>query len=67
VFEKAPDETVIITTVRTDAEGIATVPVKSGYTYMLDAVVLREPSDEVAAETGAVYQTLWANLTFAAP
>lgn len=67
VFEKAPDETVIITTVRTDAEGIATVPVKSGYTYMLDAVVLREPSNEVAAETGAVYQTLWANLTFAAP
>lgn len=67
VFEKAPDGAVTITTVRTDAEGIATVPVKSGYTYMLDAVVLREPSDAVAAETGAVYQTLWANLTFAAP
>jgi len=67
VFEKAPDNTVTITTLRTDADGIATIPVKSGYSYMLDCVVLREPTDQIAADTGASYETLWANLTFAAP
>ena len=67
VFEKAPDSTVEISLYRTDAEGIATFPVKPGYSYMLDAVVLRQPSDDVAAETGAVWETLWANMTFAVP
>ena len=67
IFEKAPDETVTIFLVRTDAQGIATIPVKSGFSYMADAVVLREPSEEKAEASGAVYETLWANLTFQAP
>ena len=67
VFEKAPEATVRIFTVRTDAEGRARVPVKPGHRYMLDAVVLREPTDALAAETGAVWESLWANLTFAVP
>ena len=67
VFEKAADETVEVTFYRTDDEGIATFPVKAGHSYMLDAVVLREPSAEAAAETGAVWETLWANMTFAVP
>lgn len=67
VFEKAPDDTVGIFLVRTNADGIATIPVKSGYSYMADAVVLRDPSESNAASTGAIYETLWANLTFAAP
>jgi uncharacterized GH25 family protein len=67
VFEKGPDDTVEVSFYRTDAEGIATFPVNAGHSYMLDAVVLREPSDNVAAETGAVWETLWANMTFAVP
>lgn len=64
VFEKAADETVRIFTVQTDADGQATVPVKTGHRYMLDAVVLREPAAEVAAEKNVQWESLWANLTF---
>ena len=67
VFEKAADESVRIFTVQTDAEGRATVPVKPGFRYMLDAVVLREPSAEVAAEKNVHWESLWANLTFEVP
>lgn len=67
VFEKALDDSVNIFLVRTDADGIATVPVKAGHDYMLDAVVLREPAEQLAADTGAAWETLWANMTFMAP
>jgi uncharacterized GH25 family protein len=67
VFEKAADESVTIFTLKTDAEGHATVPVKPGYRYMLDAVVLREPGPEVAAEKNVQWESLWANLTFEVP
>ncbi len=67
IFERAPDGSVAITTTRTDAEGVARVPVKPGHAYQLDAVVLREPTPELAEATGAVWETLWANLTFAVP
>ena len=67
VFEKAPDGTVAISLYRTDDQGIAIFPVQAGHTYMVDAVVLREPSDDLAERTGAVWETLWANLTFAVP
>lgn len=67
VFEKAPDGSVAITLYRTDSNGVGTFPVKPGHEYMVDAVVLREPSEEMARNTNAVWQTLWANLTFAVP
>ncbi|MDE4274707.1 DUF4198 domain-containing protein [Phaeobacter gallaeciensis] len=63
IFERAPDDSVTITLTQTDAAGRAEIPVKPGHTYLLDAVVLR-PSDP---ETGAVWETLWAGLTFAVP
>ena len=66
VFAKAPDATVEVTYVRTDDQGIATIPVVSGTAYQLDAVVLK-PAEGQAATEGAVYETLWANLTFQAP
>ncbi len=65
VFDKAPDGSVTITTLRTDAGGVARVPLTPGHTYMLDAVVLRPPAADLARETGAVWESLWANLTFA--
>lgn len=67
VFEKAADGTVTIALYRTDDNGIGTFPVRAGHAYMVDAVVLREPSDRIAEATGAAWETLWANLTFAVP
>ncbi len=67
IFEKSASGAVNIFLVRTDAQGIATVPVKPGHSYMADAVVLREPNASVAADTRAVWETLWANLTWGVP
>lgn len=64
VFERSPEGDVDVTTVQTDERGIAQIPVKSGYSYLLDNVLLREPSQALAEETGAVWETLWAALTF---
>jgi len=64
IFERSADGVTEVSTVQTNAQGIAIVPVKSGYAYLLDNVVLREPSKALAAETGAVWETLWAALTF---
>ncbi|SEW09840.1 Uncharacterized conserved protein, contains GH25 family domain [Cognatiyoonia koreensis] len=67
VFEKAPNGAVNVTFYQTDGNGRVAVPVKSGHSYMADAVVLREPSAALAANTGAVWETLWANITWAVP
>lgn len=67
VFEKAPDGAVVVTVLRTDADGVAVVPVRSGHVYMVDAVVLRVPEAALAAQFKAVWESLWANLTFAVP
>ncbi|NNE51999.1 MAG: DUF4198 domain-containing protein [Sulfitobacter sp.] len=65
VFERAPSREVTITLHRTDADGIATIPVSPGHEYLFDAVVLR-PFD--AQDPGdPVWETLWAALTFAVP
>ncbi|MEX0280503.1 MAG: DUF4198 domain-containing protein [Arenibacterium sp.] len=63
IFEKSPEGEVDVTLLRSDREGKALVPVKQGYTYLIDAVVLREVEDD--PET--VWETLWAALTFAVP
>ena len=65
IYEKAADGTVVVTTNRTDSEGNATIPVKPGHRYMLDAVVLR-PLD-VVEEKDPAWDSLWANLTFQTP
>ncbi|MGB7316529.1 MAG: DUF4198 domain-containing protein [Planktotalea sp.] len=64
IFERDQSGETTVSTLRTDPKGIALIPVKSGYTYLLDNVLLREPSPELAEETGAVWETLWAALTF---
>ena len=63
IFERAQDGAVTITTLLADAEGRALIPVHPGHSYLLDAVVLRE-----APKGGdAVWETLWAALTFSVP
>lgn len=67
VFERSPveDVEVRVFTTRTDEQGVATIDVKAGHTYQLDAVVLRE-ADPVLFDD-AVWETLWANMTLAIP
>ncbi len=67
VFERSPveGEEVRVFTTGTDDQGMATIEVKPGHIYQLDAVVLREP-DTVLFEDAA-WETLWANLTLAIP
>jgi uncharacterized GH25 family protein len=67
VFAKAPSGEVSTSLVRTDDTGRAMVPVLAGHQYMLDAVVLRAPAPEVVKDRDAVWETLWATLTFAVP
>ena len=61
VFALSPGGDVVVSTVRTDNDGVATIPVEPGYRYMLDAVVLRDGGDM------AQWESLWANLTFEVP
>ncbi len=67
VFEKADSGDVSVFTLETDEIGEATVPVKAGHRYMLDSVVLRKPSEELAESRNVLWESLWANLTFAVP
>ncbi|MEM9755530.1 MAG: DUF4198 domain-containing protein [Pseudomonadota bacterium] len=65
LFDRAPDGTVTITLHRTDADGIAVLPVEAGHTYLADHVVLEPVEPE--EETGPVWHSYWASLTFAVP
>lgn len=65
LFARPPEGKVEVTLHRTDAEGRVTLPVQSGYTYLVDAVVLRPR--EAQAEKDPVWESLWASLTFAVP
>ncbi|WP_164721564.1 DUF4198 domain-containing protein [Silicimonas algicola] len=67
VFEKDAAGVVTVSTVRTDAAGEAVVPAVPGRSYMLDAVVLREPAADIAAAKNVSWESLWANLTFYFP
>ncbi|MBT8413928.1 MAG: DUF4198 domain-containing protein [Boseongicola sp.] len=67
VYELTESDEMTVFTVRTDGNGVATVPVKAGARYMLDSVVLREPSAELASQYGVAWESLWANLTFGVP
>jgi Domain of unknown function (DUF4198) len=63
VFERAPTGDVQVFTVHTDDDGQATIPVRSGHDYLLDAVIMR-PAPEGSQ---AVWDTHWASLTFRYP
>lgn len=67
VFERAPGGAVRVFLQTTNANGEARIPVKPGHDYMLDSVVLRTPEGSAAQNPKAVWESLWANLTFAVP
>ena len=64
VFDRGLDGEVTISLFRTDADGIASIPVTPGHTYLFDAVSIA-PISEAGVE--AVWDTYWAALTFAVP
>jgi hypothetical protein len=67
-FDKDAAGVVNITLHRTGSDGVALLPVARRHSYLVDAVVMREPEvGSVAAEKGAVWESLWAALTFAVP
>ncbi|MEO0701246.1 MAG: DUF4198 domain-containing protein [Pseudomonadota bacterium] len=67
IFEKNPSGEVAVSTLRTDAVGVARVPVRAGHRYMLDSVVLRAPDIAAPSDGDPVWESLWANLTFEVP
>ena len=67
VFEKSAAGDVAITLYRTDAGGVAQVPVKAEHSYLFDAVVLRPNPASDGSDDAPVWHTLWAALTFAVP
>lgn len=68
VFERAPDGTVSHIVLQTDQDGQASFGVTPGAEYLVDSVVLREPARSLVIETrGAVWESLWASLTFEVP
>lgn len=67
LFAKGSDGVVTVTLHRTDATGIARFPVAPGFSYLVDAVILREPSDSLQQDRSVVWESLWAALTFAVP
>lgn len=67
LFDRAPDGSVTVTLHRTDTTGEARLPVLPGHEYLVDSVVLRVPSDDLAQRYKVQWQSLWAALTFAVP
>lgn len=65
VFAKAADGTVTMSKLRTDADGLAVVPVAPGIEYLVDAVVMRPLV--ARATNDPVWESLWASLTFMVP
>ncbi len=63
LFDKAPSGEVEVTLHRTDELGVANLPIESGHSYLVDTVQLRLA--ETDNEKGAVWETLWASLTYA--
>lgn len=67
VFDRDPDGVVSTSFLRTGPQGTAEMHPASGHVYMLDAVIFREASDKILERMDVQWETLWANLTFAAP
>ena len=65
IFERDPNSNVSVYFLRTDANGIVNVPVKAGFDYLLDSVILREYKTD--KKDAPLWESLWAALTFSMP
>ncbi|MEM7565868.1 MAG: DUF4198 domain-containing protein [Pseudomonadota bacterium] len=59
-----PDAEATQTDIVADASGRVVVPLEEGLRYLLNVVVLREPSQELAEAEGVVWESLWGSTTF---
>jgi len=66
VFARDPAGQVTVTTLRTDSNGKALIPVVPGVDYLLDSVVML-PLDAADPTTDPSWKSLWASLTFRVP
>ena len=68
LFERTPEGQVTLKTQVSDDKGIAAFKTMAGNTYLVDSVVMRVPAPALVAYTkGAVWESLWASLTFRVP
>lgn len=65
IYDRGPDGEVTVSTVRTDGDGNALIPVAPGHEYLVDSVVMR--ALEPVEENDPVWESLWASLTFMVP
>jgi hypothetical protein len=66
VFARSPDGDVTVQLLRTDEEGRVLAPAQPGYEYLLDAVAFRR-LDAKDPGSDAVWESLWAEFTYAVP
>jgi|TARA_R110001599_G_scaffold82062_3_gene221142 uncharacterized protein DUF4198 len=68
VFRRDGAGTVETFHMQTDPAGTVAFKPEAGMVYLVDTVMIREPDRALVAETrGAVWESLWASLTFRAP
>lgn len=63
VFNKL-DNQLIKTSLSTDENGVVNIPQANGGEFLINAVQMVEPSEKVRKETGAVWESLWASVTY---
>lgn len=63
VFNKI-DKHLIKTSLTTDANGVVEIPQANGGEFLVNAVQMIKPSEKVRNETGAVWESLWASVTY---
>ncbi len=67
VFARDPSGAVTVSLHRTDAQGVAAIPVLAEHSYLFDAVVMRPNPEAASAENAPLWLTFWAALTFYVP
>jgi len=67
VFQRSTSGEVMVSYLKTNAQGKATIDVLPGHDYLLDAVVLRAPEGGSNKKDDAVWESLWAATTFSVP
>ncbi len=65
VFERDKGGNVTVSLLKTDQNGVVTLPIKAGHDYLLDHVILTELNP--AENTSIYWRSDWAALTFSVP
>ncbi len=66
MFARQQDGVVLVSSYRTDAQGVVVLPVRSGVEYLIDAAMIYPLKNDDPAQ-GPVWESLWPSLTFLVP